>query len=142
MATWPGPGFLSSRVLSGIKTALGKAVDDTDLGAASISYKRLNLSSGGSATYNPATGAITDPHSAKTITCIVGMPTDQDARLFRAEFVATDRKFLIDRADLAADPQAGDLIVYSSTTFEVVFSLQSEPTGLVVVFAKALGGEA
>ena len=125
-----------------IKADLAAVCSDAHAGSASITYCHRNLSAGG-ATYNPATGVITDPQTKVTgISCIVGTPTAKDAANAKLELESVDRKFLIDRSDLTYDPTAGDQILYGSATFEVVHTRYHAATGVVVILAAVLGGEA
>jgi len=136
------PTFLTTNERTSIRADIDALVGESNVGAAAIVYRRNSVSGGGSATVNVATGAVTDPYTSSAITCLVGGVTDRDAKVMNIELEATDRKFIINRADLGADPQAGDIIVFSSTTYEVVAVRHSEPTNMVAVVASVAGGEA
>lgn len=134
--------WLSDAMLAQFKADLGTIVDDANLGSGSITYRRAaSLSAGGSATVNVKTGAVTDPFTGTTLTCKVGFPTDADAKQAGTDLQATDRKFLIDRADLGADPAADDVIVYSGTAYGIISTKLHAPTGLIVIYARAAGGQ-
>jgi len=136
------PTFLTTDERTGIRADVDQCMSESNVNAASVTYRRNTVSGGGSATVNLATGAVTDPFTSSVITVMVGHANERDAKNAGVELEATDRKFLIDRADLGADPEAGDIIVYSSTTYEVVKVLYSVPAQLVVVYATVAGGEA
>jgi len=140
MPTWYGPTWVTAQELADIKTDLASAVDSTNLGAASIKYLRQSISAG-SAGYDPKTGAITAAHTSATISCLAGVPTEADAKAMGVAYNTDDRKFLIDRADLAADPQSEDLIVYAGVTYEVYKAKIHEATGAILVLAKVRGGK-
>lgn len=142
MPTYRGPDFLTSYEQADIKTDLASAVADTNCGSATIVYSRLVLAAGGSATFNASTGVVTSPYTDTSISAIVGSPTDADAIKSGVTLKSTDRKFLIDRSGLAADPASGDQIIYDGTTFDVVFSWFSKATNVVAIYAAILGGEA
>lgn len=140
MPTLPSIDFLTAAERSAIRDAVDAATGDTHLGAASITYRRVSISGGGSATFNVTTGAITDAYTSSSITALVGSPDDQDASRAGVEIASTDRKFLINASDLAAEPKSGDVIVYGAVTYDVVKGWKSEPAQLYMAYCRVQGG--
>jgi len=135
----PAPTYLTDDERDEIRADLAALVDEANAGSVSVTYRRRSVS--GSATYDPTDGSITDPYTSTTTTAIVGAVREEDAKLAGVELEATDRKFLLDRSDLGADPVAGDVIVYDGTAFEVIWVRHQAHTRLVIVYARVLGGE-
>ena len=137
-----GGPWLPDSILKVIKSDLASVVRDTNMGAKNIVYRwTASLDAGGSATVNVKTGAVTDPFASVSLTCIVGVPTDVDAKQAGTDLQATDRRFLIDRADLGHDPAADDVIVYNGTVYGIINTKIHEATGLIAIYGRSAGGE-
>jgi len=121
-----------------IQEDLKNALDTTALGKVTITYKRFTAE--GSATFNPATGAVTSPYSSKTIEALTGPVTNYDASLLDIEVRATDRKFLVNVSDLDGEPTDRDIIEYGSRTYDVYRVISCPVSNAVVIYAKVSGG--
>lgn len=140
MPTLPAIDFLTATERAAIRSAVDSASGDAHLGATSITYRRVSISGGGSATFNVTTGAVTDPYTSSSITALVGSPEDRDATRAGVEISVTDRKFLINAVDLAAEPKSGDVLVYDEVTYDVVKGWKSEAAQLYVAYCRVQGG--
>lgn len=125
-----------------MKEDIAALLDDTDLGVATVSWRLRVISGGGSATFSPATGTITDPYTTKTITAMVGAPKDEDAKRAGVDLMSTDRKIMTNLTDLTAEPCNGDVVVISSDSFDVLKVYVCQVTGIVVAYLRKQGGEA
>lgn len=123
-----------------LRDDISSILADAEFNCVSITYSRFNVSGGGTSTYEPTTGTVTTAHTNSTITALVGPVTEKDSSLLNRGIGITDLKFLIDRADLAADPTQDDLIVYGSNTYNIRIITTCPVSQLVLVYASIHGG--
>lgn len=140
MPTFRFVDFFTAEQLDIVQDELSSLIADPHLGSVSVTYRRCTLTTGGSATYNPATGVITDPYSNTTISMILGAVKEADAKMAGVDLEATDLKALVDKADLAAEPKSGDVVIHSGTTYEVVKCRYQIHTNFIVLYLKIQGG--
>ncbi len=121
-----------------IQEDLENALDTAALGKVTITYKMFTAS--GSATFNPATGAVTSPYTSTSLDALVGPVTNYDASLLDIEVRSTDLKFLIDGADLPGTATDRDIVEYGGRTYDVYRVLKCPISNALVVYAKVSGG--
>lgn len=129
---------LSAEELDIIQDEITNMITDPQVGSVFVTYRRSTLSA--SATYNPATGAITDPYSSKTVSALLGAVKEADAKMAGVDLEASDLKMLVSKNSLDAAPKSGDIVVHSGTTYQVVKAHYQIHTGLVVCYLKIQGG--
>jgi hypothetical protein len=130
--------FLSAEELSVIQDEIAAIMSDIHTGGTPITYQYRTT--GGSATYNPVTGAITNPYTTKNLNVIMCTVTEADAMMARVDIESTTLKILVDQAALGTTPTSGDTVVHSSTVYEVV-KVRFQPfTKFVVIYLKIQGG--
>lgn len=140
MPTFPGATFLTAGELAAIRADLASAVDNTNMGAATVTFIRRSVTTG-SASFDPATGTVTGGTSSKSVTCLVGSLSPKDITAFKGVALdGSELKFLIDRNDLDADPTTEDRVVHASSTYEVLRATISF-TRVCSVVVRLLGGQ-
>lgn len=139
---FPGLQFLSTYERDLVRSWINAAAAYANLNSVSVTYRRLNLASGGSASVNQTTGVVTTPYSDATISCLMGAVAREDESLMGATIQDSDRKFIMDRADLSADPTNRDQIIYNSTTYDVYKVVYCEISKFVLAYARVAGGGA
>ena len=136
---------MSAGVKSLLDDLINEATTNSSLGATTITYKRRNLPSGGSATYTPADGNIVDPYTETVITALVGYVRNEDVNAVGFPLEASDRTFAVKASDLGSgdelDSTAGDLVVLGKTVYEILFVRRQDATGLIVIYARLSGSE-
>ena len=137
---YPGLQYLNTYERDLIRDHVSTALGWSQFNTASVTLHRLNLSSGGSATVNQTTGAVTDPYADVTVTVTVGAVTREDESLMGSQVQDSDRKFLVDRADLSYDLTPKDQIIYDSKTYDVYKTVHCPISNFTVVYARIAGG--
>ena len=142
MPTFTRGDMVTPAVQQFIKDAVDGITGDTHAGAVNITYRRRSIS-GGSATYDPIRGTITDPYTNYAITALYGTVKDEDGKQLGVQLESTDVKFIVNLADLASTlPSAGDLVVYGQIVYETLYVRSQNATNLVVLYCRITGGRA
>ena len=140
MPTFVRNDLMTAGVQQFIKDAVSGITGDTHAGAVNIVYRRRSIS-GGSATYDPIRGTITDPYTNYSITALYGCVKDEDGKQLGVQLESTDVKFIVDLADLSNSlPSAGDSVVYGQIVYETLYVRQQVATNLVVLYCRITGG--
>jgi len=138
MPTLPSPDFCSAAEQATMKADVAGVTSDAEAGAITVTYRKASATAG-SATYNPATGAITDPFTDVTATALAITCKESDAKMAGMELEGTDRKLVMDVVDIGRVPQAGDAVVISSTPYEVMWVRAQAGTNVCVLYLKLQG---
>jgi hypothetical protein len=121
-----------------MKADVAAVTADTQAGAITITYRKIG-STAGSATYNPATGVITDPYTDVVTTALAITCKESDAKMAGMELEGTDRKMLIDISNIGRTPQASDLVVIGTTPYEVMWVRAQVGTNVCIIYLKLSG---
>ena len=107
--------------------SIHSAFDDLNV---SVTYKKRDLDA--STTYNPVTGAFTEPAQVSyTISGIFTSFKTED--IDNTAILANDRKFMVPAIDLSFVPQENDYLTYSTKNYEII-SIKKDPADAEYIF--------